>query len=126
MLILNGASQLTLNRLTVQIGQHRQTVDFLQRLDVLFLLKRNLKEADGALPITAAESETTEDITEQATLHFSRCLVLAEPQSWVEERLGIVLQQWHQGCQNRGVHRPHDRGGRFAEGGTRKRVLVLS
>ena len=64
MLILNGASQLTLNRLTVQIGQHRQTVDFLQRLDVLFLLKRNLKEADGALPITAAESETTEDITE--------------------------------------------------------------
>ena len=94
--VLNCASQLALNRLTVQIDQHRQTIHLLQGLDVLFLLERNLKEADGALPITAAESKTTENITEQITLHLSRCLVLAEPQSWVEERLGIVLQQWHQ------------------------------
>ena len=37
--VLNCARQLALNRLTVQIDQHRQTVDFLQRLDVLFLLQ---------------------------------------------------------------------------------------
>ena len=96
MAVLNCARQLALNRLTVQIDQHRQAVDLLQRLDVLFLLKCDFQKADCTLTVTAAESKTTENITEQITLHLSRCLVLAEPQSWVEERLGIVLQQWHQ------------------------------
>lgn len=89
--VLNGASQLALHRFAVQIDQYRQAIDLLQRLDVFFLLKRNLKEADGALAITAAKSETTEDITEQIMLHFSRCLVLAEPQCRVKKRLSILL-----------------------------------
>ena len=50
-------------------------------------------------------------------LHFGYCLVLAEPQCWVKKRLSVLLQQRHQGRQNRGVHRPNDRNGRFAEGG---------
>ena len=115
--VLNCASQLALNRLTVQIDQHRQTIHLLQGLDVLFLLERNLKEADCALPVTAAKGETAEDITEQITLHFRSCLIFAKPQSWVKKRLSVILQQWHEGRQNRGVHRPDDCDGRFAEGG---------
>ena len=115
--VLNCASQLALNRLTVQIDQHRQTIHLLQGLDVLFLLKCDFQQADCALAVTAAESETTEDITEQIALHYSRCLVFAEAQSWIKKRFRVILQQWHQRGQNRGVHRPHDCNRRFAEGG---------
>ena len=34
--VLNGASQLALHRLAVQIDQYRQAIDLLQRLDVFF------------------------------------------------------------------------------------------